>query len=52
MDTEEEDTSRTPKKQKTEAERQLVQVTDEDKEKKNMEVTVPTFELETMLKII
>ena len=45
MDNEEEDTTRTPKKQKTEVEGQLVQVIDEDKGKNKMEVTVPDFEL-------
>ena len=36
MNTEEEDTARTPKKKKNEAEGQLVQTTEEDKGNKNM----------------
>ena len=45
MDTEEEDTSRTPKKKIIEEEGQLVQVTKEDKGKKKMKVTGPSFEV-------
>ena len=45
MDTEEEDTARTPKKQRIEEEGQLVQVTKEDRGKKKMKVIGPSFEV-------
>ena len=45
MDTEEEDTARTLKKPRIEAEGQLVQTTDEDKGKNKMKVTRPSFEV-------
>ena len=45
MDTEEEDTARTPKKKKTKAEGQLFHITDENKGKKKMEVAGPAFEV-------
>ena len=45
MDTEEEDTSRTPKNPRIEVEGQLVQTTEEDIGKKNMKVTGHTFEV-------
>ena len=45
MDTEEEDTTRTPKKPRIEAEGKIFQTTEEDKGKKNMKVTGPAFEV-------
>ena len=45
MDTEEEDTTRTPKKQRIEAEGQVVQVIEEDRGKKKMKVIGPAFEV-------
>ena len=45
MDTEEEDTVKTPKKPIIEAKGQLVQSREEDKGKKNMKVVGPSFEV-------
>ena len=45
MDSKEEDSARNPKKQRIEAEGQLVQVTEEERGKKKMKVTGPTFEV-------
>ena len=45
MDIDEEDTTRTPKKKNTETKGKLIQTIDEDKGKKNMKVTGPTFEV-------
>ena len=45
MDTEEEDTVKTPKKPIIEAEGQLVQSREEDRGKKNMKVARPSFEV-------
>ena len=45
MDTKQEDTTRTPKKPRIESEGQLIQTTEEEKGKKNMKVTGPTFKV-------
>ena len=45
MDIEEEDTPKTSKKQRSEAEGQLVWVAEEDRGKKKMKVTGPAFEV-------
>ena len=45
MDTKEEDTMRTPKKQRIETKGQLVQAIEEDRSKKKMKVTRPAFEV-------
>ena len=45
MDSKEEDSARNLKKQRIEAEGQLVQVAEEDRGKKKMKVTGPAFEV-------